>query len=209
MQGSNYHILPSKVIFRETFQDLISIGKNGGIISGSPLIQNGIATFSGNEYITYKINLTSGNSTYRAIIIPEIISTNTVILSSNNQNFLIGINNNAQVQGSTDYISLAMNLYVMSNQINYSLIKGKSYDFIVSIDFIGGHWYLYLNGNLIGNNTLNITSRKHIDTFNLFGGASFGKFNCIAKLVEVYNYALSAAEIADLYAQTLYNDPTR
>ena len=33
--------------------------------------------------------------------------------------------------------------------------------------------------------------------------------NISINLFECYNYALSAGEVADLYNQTLYNDPTR
>jgi hypothetical protein len=202
MQGSNLHILPNKLIIRETFQDLASVMKNGGVVTGPVTISNSIATFNsvvgnvGNIHYNFRFNNT--------VTIRYIFKIN----AQPTQNFYIagvfaGLNGANGLGGS--YISSSLNLVnlVTTTSIYINGIAVSSYTFSIGVwyeltevvtRYLTPYWYSYVLAGL----DIGCYSPAH---------SSYNKIS--VKLAEVYNYSLSAAEVSDLYTQTLYNDPTR
>ena len=204
---SSIHLLPQKAIFSETFQDLASVMKNGWILSGTGVsIKNGTCYINGsgnNIYNKYIGNARSTNVAFKGKYVPTIRLIFTLLNSGSsifslqdpfaNTNAGYGaeldVGNNSVINAAY-FAQFYTALYVNGVQVNTTTYKFYSnilYDFV----FQGTTNYIPKNVTL-GYRNSGITNN-----------------NISVNLFECYNYLLSAGEVADLYQQTLYNDPTK
>lgn len=77
-----YPRLPN-CIFRETFESQQSVAQNGGVVTGTPVINNGVTLDGSAQYITYTKNLygikkASTGKSLGTVTVPNGVATSTI-----------------------------------------------------------------------------------------------------------------------------------
>jgi len=176
-------------LFRETFINELNVRKNGGVPSNVLFDNKGTAIFNGtNAQIIYKPTVFTKTKQYAFRVIFSLNKVNT-----SNYAYCFNISS----------------LLKLSYNINDSKL----------VMFGGPH---YVNGLVTNIATyqqhvktfIEIVSVQTSDAFNLGklilgSGLNIYYGNISMKLFEIYNRALSASEVQNLYSQRLYTDPTK
>jgi hypothetical protein len=195
MQGSLQHI-SQHCLLHETLQDLASVMKNGGNISGNVSIRNSIAIMNTGS-ISYSLK-----GPINPFINGLTIRTKGIM---NSTGIIFGYSTRLGNRYMNLSCSGTFNFYTSpaATTVNLSSFFGKQVDIVIS-GVVAGAFYLYINGSLFATSA-GIPTQIVYNPVNFV--ISFGLIQC--NLGEVYGCTLSASEILLLYQQNLYNDPTK
>ena len=196
-------------IFRETFDSVSSVIENGGVITGTPTISKS-GTFNGStDFIDIgtdsSLDLT-GDMTVSALIKLNDVSGSKTIAAKSGATF-----------SSTQWEFLVSN-----NDLHFLATNGASaFTAISSNDFVADTWYHVVG--TISSNVLNVyvdsvvggsatvTGTKSTTALSTtigkrtFGGSE-NYFAGEIKDVRIYNKALSAEEVSDLYQEDTFQE---
>jgi hypothetical protein len=197
--------LDSRILFRETFNSFDDIAKNGGsFTNGTPTLSNGKMTSINQNMTAYP----SVGYPSAYIYTVRLIFTPTQWRGAADN--VVWGTGGAGAQGALfmDYERdlQRANFYSGTRYASWSstpITAGTKYDMVIVKNNISVD--LYLNGVKQG------TTQTLADNLGNPRGVRFGNLNYpsdyIFELAEIYNGALSATEIAELYKNDLYTFP--
>ena len=189
---SKHHIENQRIIFSETFQDEQSVRRNGGTPT-NVTFSNGVGTFSAVvEVITYpNIHLPTSGFSVRIIFRPVNVANTWYIASKYNGS-------------NTGYVILqsltALRFYVGGVGSNYAQVTVAADTWYEAVGvWDGSATKLYLN-TIIGTNAVTPIPPVTYDGLQYIGAKydNGSDFEGDIDLLEIYNYALTQSEIANM-----------
>jgi len=204
MKSDSQYSLDHRVIFRETFESIQGIAKNGGVSTNVTIGATG-ANFDGNSsHINYPYlkdlhMQANGVSqiTYRSICTPlafSSIAQRSYILNSGIFGF-----------ASPNIIGYYTDGFYFTTPFN--IVLGQTYEVVYIYQYtlaIGRADYLYINGQQCSINSAGFAPWAPL-AFNSIGHSSLYYYKGSVSLLEIYNTVLTSQEILGLYNKTLYN----
>ena len=198
MKESKTHIeRPKRVIFSETFADEQSVRRNGGTPT-NVTFSKGVGEFNG----------TSSEIEYPSDNLGTAFSIR-IIFNLNTVDVVHGLMGNLLVAGDREYIGVT----------NTNLLRWRNSDALVSdggtalelntnyeavFVITDGAQIIYLNGISDGTGARAVTKWDWVVIGNIGDNDSWYSGNI--DLVEIYNYALTAKEVANLYQGKRFHD---
>lgn len=183
----------------------ISSTGNPGSVSGK--IGSGLSTNGANQHITVSnasnINFGSGSFTFAAWVYSSFASEIQGIATKGNGSFNQGAEGfEIRTQGTLlEFTRSSGQSGVIPKRLQYWGLTPNAWSHVVAtFDSSSGVANLYLNGSLVATQTF---SGTYTDFYDLkIGAGRDGLFNGVLDEVRVYNRALSASEVQDVYGDT-------
>ena len=188
--------LDKSVIFKEGFQDVWHIRKNGGSINGSPVFNNGTATFDGtNDYLNdYYIEIPAVVTIRARLRFPTGSVSTSAVLALDGFSFFFMCANN-----------LIFCSYSGNDQIWIGSIDTYWHDYVYTNN--GTHGEIFIDGVSLGSKAL--TSELLNGLFGIAGDKHGNyKLNAQLDLLEIYNRVLTDEEIYNISYDLTYKVPT-
>lgn len=199
--------LDKNLIFRESFSDAVSVAQNiyshGNLSSTGLKFSNGVCSFNGVDgvnsnsisYVTrtarmYRIVCTINAIKNSVIFSHDTVSTNARGLSINTSQLYFQYGSVTTLTG-----------FVLSANVKYDIILLQSTDFYDRVYVNGVQVYQQYAGNYFKEKPATLTIGKQLPV----SATQSSTLNI--ELFEIYNRALSASEIKNLYQGTTYIQP--
>jgi hypothetical protein len=193
MKESITHIENPRLLFRETFRDEQSVIRNGGTPT-DVTFSNGVATFNGTSSIlTYQnAYINPAGFSFRIKFNIDNLSGSKYIFSKydgTNIGFILLVSDDK------------LRFYTGGTGANYAEVTLTETENIEAVGlYDGSATKLYVN-SVVGTNAATPLAPYQFN-YSLYGGAKYNSTNWWGgdiDLIEIYNYALSAEEVANLY----------
>lgn len=211
---STKHI-DSRVVFHQSFNSFQDIKDNGGVISGTPTISDGVCTFNGsNSFFAYKksfINNTNYSIRFRVKAPPQIdnpiLYSETDIVSSANPAYLINVQTAAPYNKLRIYIRTLAGAVLVDSTTTQVVYDNTWHDVVITD--ANGMLKVYVDGVI---SSINLTYTRQYLAVNstqlgrgMLGAGVYSRyFNGSIDGFTIYNKALTATEVSCLYNNSLY-----
>lgn len=197
MKESIHTIEPQSVLFRETFNSAFDVRRNGGSIQGVTFINGGIITgTTSGDGINYPLPSylhKCDEFTLHAIFKNSSSVTSEQIASSNLKN-----DYRIYISSSDKIVAWLSNAGAKITTTDFPT-DGKIHHIFITYSKSRNSVDIYLDDTNIFNGLAGVTISAINTTYYLGGRGSTNNFSGNLKYYEIYNYALTASEISNLY----------